>query len=370
MEEQDSKYVTFNGIVEDRNDPTNLGRVKVRIFGYSENKNDEAQWAMTLQPVNGSRSISVPKEGEWVHGFFLDGNNKQHPVISGLFPGIVPETNVITQTISAGNNFRVSPLINLAPPSSAPKPPAGVVGDVAGEPTVPRQARGVIDSTIIDKQNNDLAHVCDFISEMQKNMKLRQYMRTVAQAIRDAIRWVLKGLGFGDATGKSTWLINMLKAIKRELDWFKKKILKPIQDFEKYVLAYIVKMRAIIQWIMSLPARFMAILQDCLSRILKLIGAIFTDTIGGFSEGMELNSEGDFSELISAARDVATSAQDVLSTSLDIATTAAAIPVAATAGLFQPTTQGELDAANAYIQDYENSDANVVASPNEGKSAP
>lgn len=366
-----TEFTTFEGIVEGRNDPSMLGRVRVRIFGlHNEDKTETLPWAQVLLPVTGFRTTVVPKEGEWVFGYFQDGKNRQHPVILGVHPGILPKPTTITETFQAGNNFKVSPLINITVPANAPQPPAGIAGDVPGEPTTARIARGVLDGTMINKQNNDLAHVCDFVSEMQKNMKLRQYMRTVAQAIRDGIRAILKALGFSDATGQGTKIINFLKAVKKEIDWFNDNILKPIQDFEKYVLAYIAKMQAIIQWILNLPARFLAMLQDCLSRILKLIKAIFTDTIGGFSEGMSLNEEGDFSELIRSAKDVATAAGNTLTAVKDIAITGAAIPVAVTAAILQPASQSQVDAANAYIKDYEGSSDNKVTSPTEGLQTP
>lgn len=364
-------FTTFEGIVEGRNDPAMIGRVRVRIFGlHNEDKTETLPWAQVLLPVTGFRTSVVPKEGEWVFGYFQDGKNRQHPVILGVHPGILPKPTTITETLQAGNNFKVSSLINTAFAASTPQPPTGIVGDVPGEPTTARIARGVLAGTMVNKQNNDLAHVCDFISEMQKNMKLRQYMRTVAQAIRDGIRKVLLAMGVGDATGKGTWAINMLKAVARELRWFNKTILKPIQDFEKYVLSYITKMRAIIQWIMSLPEKFLQMLQDCLSKFMKLIIAIFTDTIGGFKEGMSLNSEGEFSELIKEAKNVAAAAGETLTSLKDIATTGLAIPVAATAGILQPVSQNQLDAANAYIKNYEGSGDNKVTSPTEGFKTP
>lgn len=366
-----TEFTTFEGVVEGRNDPAMIGRVRVRIFGlHNEDKTESLPWAQVLLPVTGFRTSVVPKEGEWVFGYFQDGKNRQHPVILGVHPGILPKPTTITETLQAGNNFKVSPLINTTAPTGSPQPPAGIAGDVPGEPTTARIARGVMAETIVNKQNNDLAHVCDFISEMQKNMKLRQYMRTTAQAIRNAIRDILLAMGVGDATGKGTWAINMLKAIARELRWFNKTILKPIQDFEKYVLAYTTKMRAIIQWIMELPTKFLTLLQDCLSKFMKLVVAIFTDTIGGVSEGMALNADGDFSELIKNAKDVANAAGETLTSLTSIATTGLAIPVAATAGILQPVSQSELESAKSYITSYESSSDNKVISPNADKKAP
>ena len=69
----------FMGVVEDRNDPLNLGRVRVRCFGiHTDNKEliptDALPWATPIMPFN-SASISgigiSPTgvvEGTWVFG--------------------------------------------------------------------------------------------------------------------------------------------------------------------------------------------------------------------------------------------------------------------------------------------------------------
>ena len=358
------QYIWWIGVVEDVKDDLKLGRLRVRIFGiHSDDKTKvptkELPWAQVLLPTTGAKTTSGPREGDWVQGFFQDGEQAQVPIVTGVYGGVESKQSqtVYNEAVSKDGVFSSHPVSTQ-------------VDRVVGQPTTPNISRGVMTGTLIDRTNNQLAHVCDFVSEMQKNLKLREYMRTVAQAIRDGIRKILLALGIGDATGKGTWAINLMKAIKRELDWFNKTIIKPVIEFEKYVLAYIVKMRAIIQWIMSLPARFMAMLQDCLSRILKLIGAIFTDTIAGFKDGMDLNAGGEFKELIDTAKDVANSAKEVLNNTLTVASMAIAIPVSATAGLLQPVSQSELNAANAYISDYEKSSENTVQSPTEGKTPP
>ena len=51
----------FIGVVEDRNDPEKLGRVKVRVYSIhneskSEIKTKDLPWAMVLQPNNPATS--------------------------------------------------------------------------------------------------------------------------------------------------------------------------------------------------------------------------------------------------------------------------------------------------------------------------
>ena len=40
--------------------------------------------------------MDPPRLGEWVVGFFMDGENAQYPVIMGVLPGIKQEENKIT----------------------------------------------------------------------------------------------------------------------------------------------------------------------------------------------------------------------------------------------------------------------------------
>jgi hypothetical protein len=87
----------FTGVVEDREDPLELGRVRVRIFGIHTDDTTKINtadlpWANVMMPVN-SASISgvgiTPTglvEGSWVVGFFADGENAQDPIIMGSLP--------------------------------------------------------------------------------------------------------------------------------------------------------------------------------------------------------------------------------------------------------------------------------------------
>ena len=60
-----AKFIHFTGIVEDRNDPSKVGRVRVRCLGYhSENKTAlptaDLPWAQPLLPTTQS-GIKGPK---------------------------------------------------------------------------------------------------------------------------------------------------------------------------------------------------------------------------------------------------------------------------------------------------------------------
>jgi hypothetical protein len=84
-------FIWWVGVVEDRNDPEQLGRVRVRCFGWhTDDKTkiptDSLPWAHPVIPIN-SPNMHTPKEGDMVFGFFIDGDNAQNPAIMGVFPG-------------------------------------------------------------------------------------------------------------------------------------------------------------------------------------------------------------------------------------------------------------------------------------------
>lgn len=92
-------FIWFTGVVEDRNDPEKLGRVRVRIFSYhSEDKTKipthDLHWAYIVYPVTTpsmdgmGTTPSFLVEGSQVLGFFRDPEEFQEPIILGTIPGV------------------------------------------------------------------------------------------------------------------------------------------------------------------------------------------------------------------------------------------------------------------------------------------
>ena len=88
----------FVGVVEDRQDPKYLGRVRVRCLGYHTDNNDQLPsadlpWAHPMNPITSATVSGVGQtplgvvEGTWVVGFFQDGAEAQQPIIIGTLPG-------------------------------------------------------------------------------------------------------------------------------------------------------------------------------------------------------------------------------------------------------------------------------------------
>ena len=91
-------FIWFNGVVEDRNDPQKLGRLRVRCVGiHTDNKDDlptaDLPWSQLIHPITSSgisglgSSPGFIVEGTWVFGYFRDGINCQEPMIMGTLPG-------------------------------------------------------------------------------------------------------------------------------------------------------------------------------------------------------------------------------------------------------------------------------------------
>ena len=95
-------FVWFVGVVEDRNDPQRLGRVRVRCLGFhiddlNQLPTADLPWAHVMHPVTDpsmhgmGNTPSFLVEGTWVVGFFRDAEEKQQPIIMGSLPGTPDE---------------------------------------------------------------------------------------------------------------------------------------------------------------------------------------------------------------------------------------------------------------------------------------
>ena len=89
----------FVGVVEDRNDPKTLGRLRVRCLGYhtedlTKLPTSDLPWAHIMNPITSATVSGVGQsplgavEGTWVVGFFTDGSDAQQPMIMGTLPGV------------------------------------------------------------------------------------------------------------------------------------------------------------------------------------------------------------------------------------------------------------------------------------------
>ena len=95
-------FLWFTGVVEDRNDPQKVGRVRVRALGHHTANTtilptSDLPWAHTMLPSTAAgisglgQSATGLVEGSWVLGYFRDGNDRQEPIVMGTLPGYPAE---------------------------------------------------------------------------------------------------------------------------------------------------------------------------------------------------------------------------------------------------------------------------------------
>jgi hypothetical protein len=113
-------FIWWVGIIVNRTDPLGLGRCQVRIFGfhgdftdpntglidpsstaYTNIPNESLPWALAMYPINNSKSFHPPSLGDWVVGFFMDGESAQMPVMMGVLPGY----NVVGNEVQSQDDF-------------------------------------------------------------------------------------------------------------------------------------------------------------------------------------------------------------------------------------------------------------------------
>tara|TARA_B100000214_G_scaffold242755_1_gene177907 strand:- start:30 stop:1961 length:1932 start_codon:yes stop_codon:yes gene_type:complete len=103
-------FIWFLGVVEDRNDPYLIGRVKVRCFGHHtgdiiELPTEDLPWAQVMLPITSAGISGIGQsptglvEGSHVFGFFRDGEARQEPVVMGSLPGYPAKSSLVEKGI-------------------------------------------------------------------------------------------------------------------------------------------------------------------------------------------------------------------------------------------------------------------------------
>jgi hypothetical protein len=325
-------FVWWIGVVEDRFDPLNVGRCRVRIFGSHTDNLDELPtrtlpWATPLYPINNSKTFSTPMEGDYVFGFFLDGTSSQAPAMLGVFPAI-SQVDGASQPEGIGFSGKaklkdptLSANAKLTPIVYANTPAMTIVRQ--GEPTGPASSHTKA-GTGIEASDNSRAHVCDIANLIKFDAaKAKMEAFLVFTGIRTAIEAVTSGLS-GSSIG--TQIAQAVKVIKYYV-----KIIKDAADFINEVVleiaSYIKYLKEMIAYVLSLPAKLYNDLVACLNELYSsLTGAL---NISG--------STGILSDVKSLISDVATTAQSVQTT---IAVTSTV--VSATSALLSPNSFGKI----------------------------
>jgi methyl-accepting chemotaxis protein len=294
------QFIWWTGVVEDIQDPLKLGSVRVRIIGlHSENKSlvptDSLPWAQVALPTTGAKSVSGPREGDWVFGFFQDGEYAQIPVVLSVFPGIESAQSSIVYQESVRRE------------GAANKPVSTQVDRVVGEPTTYRISRGVMQGTLVNATNQQRKHVCDITPEVTKAVSyVKGKFNVVIKELRDLIRILLAKLGF-DGSGEISKLVQLAKAIAREIKYLTD-IVKEVNELVGELVVIATQIRAMIDYILSLPEKARKFLAECLQRFTEALAKGYTDllTPPEFSSPI-----GDFKEITDAVKDVQSAANDL-----------------------------------------------------------
>ena len=326
-------FVWWTGVVENDEDPLMLGSVQVRIIGiHSEDRNlvptESLPWAQTVQPANSSGTASAPRPGDWVVGFFQDGDYAQIPVVLGVYSGI---ESAQSQTI-----YRE--IVVKRGSNNVPKP--SQFDRAVGEPTSPRMARGVMQGTLTNTTNTLLSSACDVKGPIAVGIAWAKLKNSEAlKAVKELIAEYLASLA--EPSGIITSIIETLKWVAAKLRYITR-LLKPVIEWGIRAAQIAAVARAILDWILKLPARFQKFLKNCLSKIIGGIGAIISElfSTSGFGGGDFTELKDAFNDTVSAFKQTVTSVAAV-----------AAIPAKIAEGFLNTPNAAAQKEANAFITD-------------------
>ena len=274
----DGKYYWFIGVVENVNDPSKLGRVRVRIIGkdthdLSCQPSENLPWIPTTRACNVSKSSHDITPEDWVTGYYMDGAAMQHPLVTGMIPGI--------KRAEASENIGFSKQLTEEEKQQEPVPAEGQV--ISGKqvdtiPGVPLSSRGEYEGTLVAQTNKEVVHVCDIATQLKQSIIWERLKHSqFVTAIRKAIEALMKALG-NSPDSISQKVIDAAKWLRRQLKDIQDKI-KELNDYLQITVEVAKQLRAIVDWILSLPARLQAALSNCLTAFLSGIGSLLSDVL-------------------------------------------------------------------------------------------
>ena len=327
-------FVIWHGIIEDIADPLLLGRVRARAIGFHNSDKakmprDALPWAQPLIPSSGANSTSRLGRGDWVTGYFLDGFDAQRPVILGKLGGINPKDvneldrqliaepvvvsssaeDLLRESFAGRDPFRADRSRfaedRLTPEQKKllqfqPKPATGVFFKRLDRPDTPALAQELVNGTAVGVANKNRVHVCDISAGMRRAAALtRVAFGQLMQGIRAAVKAILGFLGI-KPDSESTRFIELAKKIKRVIDYVQRFIDK-ITDYGAIIVFYARQVRAMIDWILSLPKALAEMLAGCLNELLNAAAAGFSTLIAS-AAGVQGNPLKEVTEIIDSSK--------------------------------------------------------------------
>lgn len=234
----------------------------------------------------------------------------------------------ITKTDNNGCVFETNPPVCVNT-GDAPQP---------GLPTTPQTSRGLIQNTGIAVSNNNKVHICDTTLYIRQKINLGKIAKTVITAIRDAIKEIMLFLGI---TPGSNALVEDLKALSRYIR-DKIKILKEINTAIDTFILLVREIKAVIEYILNLPARLIAYFLGCLKEAYAELAKQFADVVSQVSGAVDDATGG----IIDATKDVIKATGELITNATATALKAAtAVPT----GLTSNSTAAEKAKAEQFV---------------------
>ena len=356
-------FIWWIGVVEDIDDPLQLGGARVRIIGvHSDDMSlvptETLPWAQQLRPSTGSVTYSTLKVADWVFGFFQDGEYAQIPVIMGVFSGIEGEqakTLYQTWTVKQGGVVPQQPDYSGSIDSAFYTDEYGVGGEdvklttnetsVVGQPAVSPAFRSK-KPKVMAANDAKRRHVCDITPEVQKSVGwIKAQFGPVVEGIREAIRAILGVLGL-DPSGLMARIKQIAESIIAQLKKITK-ILKEVTDALNILVQVAATLRAVIDYILSLPERTRQFLQQCVDKFLKALAAGFEDL---FIKPITGITSGTFNELKKQFDGITKAAQGLVTQTARLVATPARVMEA----LVTPSSSTDLTAIERQMKGYVN----------------
>jgi len=312
-------FVWWIGVIEDRT-PVLFGdmRYKVRIFNahtpdLNKIPTQDLPWVIPLFSPNNTKWASWAKEGDWAFGFFQDGMSKQAPLMLGVFPRYIQEDPTNQHgAFTANAKYDSLNISSQTAANTTPVVPAGAPAmNVRREGTSTQPALSyTLNGTSVQESNNNREHVCDITSEIRLSAAIN-FIKNLSlfRTAREAIEGISNGAAASPITTQITNAIKSLRSIVKNIQF----ALNVLNKFVNEILQILTTIRAMIAWILSLPARMLALLQQCLVELYAAVSRAVGFTVSEAS-GSELIKEikglyGDVISTVGAAVTTQASAQ-------------------------------------------------------------
>lgn len=212
-----------------------------------------------------------------------------------------------------------------------------------GNPDLPQLAEGYAENTGIAVADANRSHACDTTLFVQRNVSLAKIFEPTIRAIREVIKTIMDALGISPG---SNGLIEQIKKIKRYVDDITK-FLKKVQNALDALVVVVKKINALINYILSLPARLLSLFVNCLQELYAELKAQFTDVVKA-STGTKDDGE----SVIKEAQSLLKSTQTLVATAASTATQVTSLPASTTSAIMNPSGTSLTDAqANALATD-------------------